>query len=255
MGRPKTYTFKIMNIINIARALSLKGVPNNGNSLRALKAYFKFIGREDVVKSYKFPRWPRRIKYNSKEEVQIFHNALRNIREKALYLFYASTGLRKNEVLSLRKDDINRRLRMVIPKNHEFSRTKHSWITFYNDEVEDLLNEYLGSRNDNSPKLFPISQSLFCKMWREAREITEIKLSPRDLRFWFCSEMGRLGVPDRYIDTFCGRIPQRIIARHYTDYSPKTLKEIYDRANLSPILILFLKHSNNYVKNKDGLLS
>ena len=88
----------------------MKSVPNNGNSLRALKAYFKFIGREDVVKSYKFPRWPRRIKYISKEDVQIFCYALRDVREKALYLFYAATGLRKNEVLSLRKDDIDRRL-------------------------------------------------------------------------------------------------------------------------------------------------
>jgi len=96
----------------------LKSVPNNGNSLRSLKAYFKFINREDVVKSYKFPRWQRRIKFVSKVDVQVFYYALRDVREKALFLFYATTGLRKNEVLSLRKEDVNRRLRMVIPKNH-----------------------------------------------------------------------------------------------------------------------------------------
>jgi len=88
-----------------------------------------------------------------------------------------------------------------------------------------VLNEYLESREDNRPKMFPISKSLFCRMWRKARDITEIKLFPRDLKFWFCSEMGRLGVPDRYIDGFCGRVPQRVIARHYTDYSPETLKK------------------------------
>ena len=108
----------------------LKSVPNNSNSLRALKAYFKFIGREDVVKSYKFSRWPRRMKYISKEDVQVSYYALRDVREKALFLFYATTGL-KNEVLSLRKADIDRRLRIVIPKTHEVSRTKHSWIAFY----------------------------------------------------------------------------------------------------------------------------
>jgi intergrase/recombinase len=42
--------------------------------------------------------------------------------------------------------------------------------------------------------------------------------------------MGRLGVPDRYVDAFCGRVPQSVLARHYTDFSPERLKEIYDQA-------------------------
>ena len=44
--------------------------------------------------------------------------------------------------------------------------------------------------------------------------------------------MGRLGVPGRYVDAFCGLVPQSILARHYTDFSPERLKEIYDQAGL-----------------------
>jgi len=44
--------------------------------------------------------------------------------------------------------------------------------------------------------------------------------------------MGELGVPDRYIDAFCGRVPKSVLARHYTDYSPERLKRIYDKAGL-----------------------
>jgi intergrase/recombinase len=44
--------------------------------------------------------------------------------------------------------------------------------------------------------------------------------------------MGRLGVPDRYVDAFCGRVPRSVLARHYTDFSPEKLKEIYDKADL-----------------------
>jgi intergrase/recombinase len=44
--------------------------------------------------------------------------------------------------------------------------------------------------------------------------------------------MGRLSVPDRFVDAFCGRVPKSILARHYTDFSPEKLKEIYDKANL-----------------------
>jgi intergrase/recombinase len=44
--------------------------------------------------------------------------------------------------------------------------------------------------------------------------------------------MANLGVPDRYIDAFCGRTPKTILAKHYTDYTPQRLKKIYDQANL-----------------------
>jgi len=41
-----------------------------------------------------------------------------------------------------------------------------------------------------------------------------------------------LGVPDRYVDAFCGGIPKSVLGRHYTDFSVEKLKEIYDKANL-----------------------
>ncbi|MGF3499613.1 MAG: integrase, partial [Candidatus Methanosuratincola sp.] len=59
-----------------------------------------------------------------------------------------------------------------------------------------------------------------------------VKVTPKVLRFWFANEMARLGVPDRFIDAFQGRIPRSVLARHYTDYSLENLKAIYDRAEL-----------------------
>jgi hypothetical protein len=34
------------------------------------------------------------------------------------------------------------------------------------------------------------------------------------------------------VDAFCGRVPQSVLARHYTDFSPERLKEIYDQEEL-----------------------
>jgi len=53
---------------------------------------------------------------------------------------------------------------------------------------------------------------------------------------WFVCGMGRLRVPDRYVDAFCGRVPRSVLARHYTDYSPEKLREIYDKAGLKVLL-------------------
>ena len=36
----------------------------------------------------------------------------------------------------------------------------------------------------------------------------------------------------KYFDAFCGRVPRSILGRHYTDYSPERLKEIFEKANL-----------------------
>ena len=62
--------------------------------------------------------------------------------------------------------------------------------------------------------------------FKEAEEATGVKVTPQILREWFCNEMANLGVPDRYIDAFCGRTPKTILAKHYTDYTPQRLKKI-----------------------------
>jgi intergrase/recombinase len=43
--------------------------------------------------------------------------------------------------------------------------------------------------------------------------------------------MGPNGVPDRYIDAFCGHMPISVLARHYADYDAETSRLIYEEAN------------------------
>jgi intergrase/recombinase len=44
--------------------------------------------------------------------------------------------------------------------------------------------------------------------------------------------MLRLGVSETYVDAFCGRVPKSVLARHYTDFSPQKLEEIYEKADI-----------------------
>jgi intergrase/recombinase len=44
--------------------------------------------------------------------------------------------------------------------------------------------------------------------------------------------MLRLGVSETYVDAFCGRVPKSVLARHYTDFSPEKLKEVYGKAEV-----------------------
>ncbi len=60
-----------------------------------------------------------------------------------------------------------------------------------------------------------------------------ISITSKVLRAWFSTEMGELGVPDRFIDVFQGRPPRTVLAKHYTGNGLKRLKRIYDKANLN----------------------
>jgi integrase len=50
-------------------------------------------------------------------------------------MLYATTGLRRQEILSLKHEDIDFEKRMITPNNH-FGETKESWVSFYDEEAE-----------------------------------------------------------------------------------------------------------------------
>ena len=60
-----------------------------------------------------------------------------------------------------------------------------------------------------------------------------VKVTVQRLRRWFATEMSRCGVDAKYIDAFCGRTPSSVLEKHYLDYSPDSLKDIYDEARLA----------------------
>jgi len=204
-----------------------------GNALKPIKRFFRdYMRMGEVVESFKFRKIQLKpIIVPSKEQMREFYRALRTPRARALFLMYASTGLRKMELLSLRRDDIDWEKRMIIPSNHN-GGTKRSWVTFFNDEAELALKEYLATRKDDNPKLFRVSPHNFIDIWKYASQESEVKITPQVLREWFCDELGRLGVPDRYVDAFCGRVPKSVLARRYSDFTPDNLKEIYEKSEL-----------------------
>jgi integrase len=204
------------------------------NNLSALKRYYRdFLGMNYLVDSFRYP--PKSFKPKKvpkKAELQTFYKALDTSRARALFLLYATSGLRKSEILNLdRFLDIDYENRMLMPKK-KGNQSKHVWISFYNDEAEKELKDYLASRKDTDPRLFPTSKRHVLRILKGAALITGIRITPQKLRDWFCCEMGSLGVPDRFVDAFCGRVPQSVLARHYTDFSPEKLKKIYEKASI-----------------------
>jgi integrase len=186
----------------------------------------------EAVESFKFRKaLLTPVVVPSKEQLQKFYAALRTPISRALFLMYASSGLRKMELLGLSGDDVDWEKRMIIPKNHT-GGTKKSWVAFFNAEAEVALKEYLATRKDDSQKLFRISLHNFLAIWKFACQDSGVRVTPQILREWFCSEMVSKGTSDSYVDAFCGRIPNSVLAKHYLDYSPERLKQTYEKAGL-----------------------
>ena len=207
------------------------------NILMALKIFFRdFLKAPEVISSFKFPHQvfkPKQIL--CEEQLKQFYECLETPKEKVLFMLYSTTGLRREEILSLKPKDIDFSKRMITPDNHE-GETKKSWVSFYNEEAETVLKEYLATKKQSrSQRLFPMQRNEVVELWKSAREKTGIGITPQKLRQWFCSEMMRLGVSETYVDAFCGRVPKSVLARHYTDFSPEKLKEIYEEA--SPLIL------------------
>jgi integrase len=202
------------------------------NVLKSLKVFCRdFMQMPDVVKSFKFPRRPfKPIQLPTKDEMRQFYDKLPTIAGKVAFLLYASTGLRRKELLSLKMEEIDFNTRMITPGKGFGNQTKHTWVTFFNKEAEQVLTEYLAAEKP-SDELFPNKRAVKREFKKVNKRVVK-RITPQVLRQWFACELGRLGVPDRYVDAFCGRVPRSVLARHYTDYSSDRLKEIYERARL-----------------------
>ena len=204
------------------------------NILKALRHLFRFIGREEVMKTFKQPPVDVRvIRPPSRGELKRFYDALESLEARTLFLILASSGLRFSEAYNLHVRDIDLVTGMVTP-NHR-SRTKKSYITFVNKEALDLLRQLIHEKGLRKEDRIFKNEKKLREEWRRAKRKTGIDINPHHLRVWFANEMARLGIQDRFIDAFQGRIPKTILAKHYSDYSPSNLRKIYEKAHLKII--------------------
>jgi len=204
------------------------------NIISAFKAYFRDYKGLTFMNGYRHPSGPLKFKEEIEpSKVSHFIEAIDDLTVKCMAILLATSGLRKNEVWNLRKSEINRKLRCIIPNCHS-GETKQSGISFYNDEAGTVLEEYFKQKHPENKdnRLFVIGHARFLRIWNRAREKSGVCLKPKDLRDFFSQEMGKALIPDRFIDIFQGRSPRNVLAKHCTPQGLRLLREIYDKADL-----------------------
>jgi intergrase/recombinase len=204
------------------------------NQLCGLRAFvMRFLKRKELMEGFKKAHEDSNLEVElpSKAQLRKGFESLTDDKERAIYLMYASSGLRQMELRRLsRFEDVDFRLRVVKSKHN--TRTKKAGVTFCNEECEVYLKRYLSSRRDSSETLLPISNCAFYAMWRKVSKCAGVRITPQVLRKWHSTELGELGVPDRYVDVFQGRAPKTVITKFYTGKELERLKRFYDKAGL-----------------------
>jgi len=155
------------------------------NVLKSLKVFFRdFLKMPNIVESFKFPKKTYTIKsVPSKDDLQQFFKELDNLNSQTVFLLYATSGMRRNELLTLTIDDIDLGNRMIIPKNaHVTSTTKNTWLSFFNIEAQTCLPQYLSNRQTDDNRVFPFTEVVIHKAFDKANKKTSLHITPQVLR-------------------------------------------------------------------------
>ena len=204
-----------------------------------LKALFRlckgYLGRPDLVAGLKIPRDNGGLKEApSDEDVRKAYHLLTDVREQAIYLTYATGGMRKTELLEAEIANLDLQGRTL--KLNHISESKKAGIAIFNEECAGVLEKWLNIRDQKyrwrkSTRLFTIDSNAYKRMWGKIKAGGLI-ITPKILRLWHATKLGELGVPDRYVNVLQGRAPVTVLQKHYTGTELQRLKRIYNKAGL-----------------------
>ena len=204
------------------------------NQLKALRRYCRdFLFTGNWINDFQFPKTSAKIKkIPSDEELIIFYKNL-DFKSKLVFTTLLDSGLRIGEVLNIKIKNIDFENNMIDASNMHKGNTKHSWISFVTSKTIKQIRSYLDKRFSNDidleNNLFTIHSRTLQNTFKKISLKTGITINPHLLRTVFSEKCTLAGIKDKYVDAFCGRVSQGVLATNYTDYSPQSLRREYDK--------------------------
>lgn len=142
------------------------------SEISILKVFFGWLTNEEYIRknpmyqieNIKVDKYIR--KALNQREIELMRNACKDIREKALFEFFFSTGARLEEVINVNKSDINwQTLSLTV-----YGKGRKERVVYLTPKAEVFLLEYLQSRSDDSPALFVSERKPHGRLGRRAIE-------------------------------------------------------------------------------------
>jgi integrase/recombinase XerD len=195
----------------------------------------------------------------SVQQVQLLMSAAAGIREKALIMVLAKTGIRRGELLSLRIEDINLKAGTIrIPAKAKRSNR----LTFIDEELKEMLREYLEwrERHERSSWLWisdhggrvhkdvpnRILADLGAALGLHTKEgPISARLTCHCMRHWFTTHLFRAGMNIEYLKWLRGDALHKEAWQIYNHIDPEEVRQEYLRR--IPQLISFDQKISRYL--------
>lgn len=202
--------------------------------VRALSNFFKYLGREDLIKNLKPPKVDKRLpKFITYEELNKLIEAADNLRDKLIIKFLFYTGVRVSELVNLKVSDILWDEGFVRVRKGKGGKERLVPIPSF---LLKELKEYLEKRNKDSEYLFiskkgdKLSTRQVQRIIKKVKERAKItkKVTPHVLRHSIATHLLRKGIDIRVIQEFLGHASLST-TQVYTHVLPSHLKEVYKK--------------------------
>lgn len=226
------------------------------NYFAAMSTFYDYLTFEGIVQSNPVlpirRRYLRRYKDNgsiqerqliSVEDMARLINSEMDIRNRAIIILLAKTGIRRNELITLDVEDVDL-VEMRIRLKPTAKRTNR--IVFFDSETAFILKRWLKTRDGRNKKSMKalflnaegdrLDRGGILRVFRQAAERVglhdsgseqmEDRFSPHCCRHWFTTYLRRAGMPREFIQELRGDVRKEAIDI-YDHIDKKELRESY----------------------------
>jgi site-specific recombinase XerD len=212
------------------------------NERRFLSAFFtwmrkeKLIGDNPVEATDPLKTVRKPIDYFKPEEMAKMRDACKNIRERALIEVLRSTGARVGELVEISIDQIDWNTGDIMIQGEKNDRYQP---IFLDDDARYYYRQYLDSRNDDSPFMFPQCKAPHDKMSTSGirsvlrtignRAKLKCRVYPHKLRKTLGMSLKNRGVDIGTIQEILRHASPSVTAIYYAQSTPNTLRSVRER--------------------------
>ncbi len=208
--------------------------------IKALRKYIRdYIGLGNWIERFELVNTftPKPKKLPTIDELATFYVKLPTY-TKLIFLLLKDTGLRPNEILSIKRKNIDFDFNSIDASDFHKGKTKFSWVSFFTNQTKKHLFDYIYQNTSyfetENVLLFPVTLRTIEDHFNQASVNCNIELTPKILRLFWANKCRIANIDKDYINAFQGRISKSVLAKHYTDYNIEALKEQYNK--LAPLL-------------------
>lgn len=183
------------------------------STIRLIKASLDFLiksvfGKNFAIENIPYPKKKKTLpKVLSKEEIKIIFDETKNPKHKLILQLLYSSGIRLNELINLKKEDIDPHRKIIVVVQ---GKGKKDRITLLSERLSKDLFDYVCKTEFKTKYLFESSrgkkyaQKTIQKILEKSSKKLNKKVTPHMLRHSFATHLLESGTDIRYIQKLLG---------------------------------------------------